>query len=547
MKSIFTFLLAISCFIAINAQNIGDFTSVEPDFQDELMHIPSTHAFQLLAQTGDALGDGSVMGPGSDLTAYLPINGSSTHGYLCVNSEWVPGGVAIFEIQLNNTTKLWEILGSKQANFDPFLCNITLPPLLTEPAGTMVNCSGGITPWGTVVTSEEFDDIPTGVCNVRGYKSFGWNVEIDPVTGEAMDYDNDGNKDKVWAMGCFSHENVVFAADSITAYQGEDNSSAGYMFKFVMDNKANLGSGKLYALKLDNNWQTTGKGTWKLIPNTSVNERNGVLSAAAAVGATPFDRVEDVEIGTDGQIYFASTGQNIVFRFTDIDTTIADFEIYVDNIQYSMVTASGTVQALFASPDNLAFDNQGNLWVDQDGGENYKWVIGANHTAQNPNVRIFANTPLDCEPTGTHFTPDGKYMFYSIQHPDSTNTQWQTDAGDRSVVFDKPSTVVVALKENLGDSTTGILGYFEDLGTFKDLSIYPNPVSDVFRIKLNSGVYDFADLRIYDMGGKEMKKARYFLNYGRNELQVDGSKLLKGSYILTLTHAKGTITKTFEK
>lgn len=540
-------LLALVAFSA-KAQQIGNFTSVAPVFQDELLHIPASHAFQVIAQEGDALGDGTVMGQWSDLTAYVPINGSSTHGYLCVNAEFVPGGVSIFEIQLNPNTKLWEVLNSKNADFSRFNCNVTIPGVLESPAGTIANCSGGVTPWGTVVTSEESDEVPQFICSYNGYKTFGWNVEINPVTGKPADYDNDGNPDKVWAMGCMKHENVAFANDSLTVYQGEDNSSAGYVFKFIMDTKANLGSGKLYALKLASNWTTTGQGQWILIPNTSKAERNGVTAAANSAGATKFDRVEDVEIGPDGKIYFTSTGQNLVFRFNDNDSTVSNFEIFVDNTTFPIVTSTGTVQALFSSPDNLAFDNQGNLWINQDGGENYFWVVGPTHTTATPDIRIFANTPDGCETTGTHFSPDGNYMFVSVQHPEENNSQWQSDVADRSVVFDKSTTMVIALKEFLGDTTTtGILGPNEDVGTLKNLVIYPNPVSDVFKLQVYSSIYDHVQLRIFDITGKEVKSAKYFLNLGRNELQVDGSQLPKGNYVLTIKHAKGNLTGTFQK
>jgi secreted PhoX family phosphatase len=542
MKSLPLSLL-FTFFSAFSFAQIGNFTSVEPTFQDELLHIPSSHAFQVLAQEGDVLTDGSSMGQWSDLTAYVPIDGSSTHGYLCVNSEFVPGAVSIFEIQLNPNTKLWEVLNSKNADFTAFNCNAGIAV-----AGTIANCSGGVTPWGTVVTSEESDEVPQFLCNYQGYKSFGWNVEIDPLTGDVVDYDNDGNPDKVWAMGNMKHENVAFANDSLTVYQGEDNSSAGFLYKFIMDNKTDLSSGKLYALKLASNWITSGEATWILIPNTTKSERNDVTAATNSLGATKFDRVEDIEIGPDGKIYFTSTGQNIVFRFNDVDNATANgFEIFIDNVNVPIQTESGTFQALFAAPDNLAFDNQGNLWINQDGGENYFWMVEPTHTVANPKVHVFANTPNGCESTGTHFTPDGKYMFISIQHPEATNVAWQNDVADRSVVFDKSATMVIALNEDLGDTTTGIAGPMEDTGMFNTLVVYPNPVAEVFNISLNSAIYDYVDIIIYDATGKQVKTTNLFVNLGRNELQIDASQLTVGQYVLTLRHRKGHITTTFQK
>ena len=64
--------------------------------------------------------------------------------------------------------------------------------------------------------------------------------------------------------------------------------------------------------------------------------------------------------------------------------------------------------------DNLAFDNDGNLWVMQDGGDFYIWVVKNGHTQASPDVEIFGITPAGAEPTGITFTPDNKYLFMSV-------------------------------------------------------------------------------------------------------------------------------------
>ena len=154
-----------------------------------------------------------------------------------------------------------------------------------------------------------------------------------------------------------------------------------------------------------------------------------------------------MEIGPDGKVYFASTGMGKVLRFTDDGATVSNLETFVDNVDF---TIEG-VTAKFEWPDNLAFDGDGNLWVLQDGGDNHIWVVGPGHTAINPQVKIFANTPQGSEPTGITFSPDYKYLFLSIQHPNGTNTTPQTDAAGNDVTFDNPTTLVIARTENLGN------------------------------------------------------------------------------------------------
>ena len=85
----------------MNAQNIADFTSVNPLVQTEQFVIPSSHAFQKIIEVDDALSEGGLMERNPDFTGFIPILNSSTNGYLSINSEKVPGTAAIFDINFN--------------------------------------------------------------------------------------------------------------------------------------------------------------------------------------------------------------------------------------------------------------------------------------------------------------------------------------------------------------------------------------------------------------------------------------------------------------
>ncbi len=44
----------------------------------------------------------------------------------------------------------------------------------------------------------------------NGYDDFGWAIEIDPATKTIVNQEGDrDDKDKLWAMGNFKHENAV--------------------------------------------------------------------------------------------------------------------------------------------------------------------------------------------------------------------------------------------------------------------------------------------------------------------------------------------------
>ncbi|AJT41862.1 PhoX family protein [Psychromicrobium lacuslunae] len=136
--------------------------------------------------------------------------------------------------------------------------------------GTLGNCSGGTTPWGTMLSGEEnfngyFVTAGTSATDKRygltskptnlgweqdeqrwdtrnpGYQNevnhFGWIVEVDP-------HDPQSTPVKHTAMGRLKHEgaNVIIAEDGhVVAYMGDDE-RFDYLYKFVSKNKYRPGN-----------------------------------------------------------------------------------------------------------------------------------------------------------------------------------------------------------------------------------------------------------------------------------------------------------------
>jgi secreted PhoX family phosphatase len=83
----------------------------------------------------------------------------------------------------------------------------------------------------------------------------------------------------------------------------------------------------------------------------------------------------------------------------------------------------------FSCPDNLAFDSKGNLWIatDMSGGamnkppytkfKNNGLFYVAMSGPEAGIVKQIASAPKDAELTGLSFSPDGKTLFMSVQHP----------------------------------------------------------------------------------------------------------------------------------
>ncbi|MCC9138534.1 alkaline phosphatase PhoX [Pontibacter silvestris] len=501
-------------------KTIGSFTSVKPIGQSGTITYPAeTHEIQMLAKSGvtsyNVGGTGTIPG-NNDFTAFIPIKGSSKKGYLSVNHENNPGGVSVLDMRLDESTNLWEVKAVKKVDFSTLV-------------KTERNCSGGITPWGTVITSEETTS--GGDANGDGYQDVGWQVEIDPASGKIVDHDGDGKPDKLWALGRMSHENIAVSKDRVTVYQAEDGGSSS-IYKFIANKPEQLSEGTLYVLKRDSETATTG--TWVQVPNTTQADRNNVYNTAKSLG-TNWRNPEDVEFGPDGKMYFTSKGTGTIWRFKDNGTTVSEIEAWVTPKLYEVYYNGGSQTEDWGTGiDNLTFDGEGNLWALQDGGRNNVWVIKPDHTPEKPNLQLFMTTPYGSESTGLNFSPDFKYGFISIQHPSGSNTDTFTDAAGNEVQFNKDITFVFARKEDLGKKNAD-RGKGNALVPAKLIDVYPNPFLTGTKVSLEMPEKANVVLEVHNMQGKSietlhsgvMNAGKYTFDFTPSEESDNGIYLVR--------------------
>jgi uncharacterized protein len=221
------------------------------------------------------------------------------------------------------------------------------------------------------------------------------------------------------AIGSKSHEGMRFDAQG-NLYSISER-TPGYIYKFVPDKAGDLSSGQTYAMKIvtPDGGVGTGRGTWVALDRAQVQIDAGL--AADGVAATGFGRPEDLEYRA-GTLYAAITSEH---RVIALDLSGDDVRVY-DYVRRGLNATTD-----FSMPDNLAFDNKGNLYITEDPGGSTSsgkrgddiWVAvgpnGQGHAGAAESVLRFATlTDCEAEPTGVYVDNRGlrSTVYVNIQH-----------------------------------------------------------------------------------------------------------------------------------
>jgi hypothetical protein len=132
--------------------------------------------------------------------------------------------------------------------------------------GLWIPCAGSVSPWGTFLSSEEYEPNAAATTNVQLSKfsenffgdaskakpyHYGWTPEV--IVNKAT---GSGTVVKHYSMGRFSKELAVIAPDQRTAYFGDDATNA-CTFLYIADKAADLSAGSLYAAKFSGAYNLT--------------------------------------------------------------------------------------------------------------------------------------------------------------------------------------------------------------------------------------------------------------------------------------------------
>lgn len=282
-------------------------------------------------------------------------------------------------------------------------------------AGTIRNCAGGITPWGSWLTCEEDVTRPNGRVN----RDHGYIFEVPALAPGLVD------PVPLTAMGRFNHEAACVDPATGIVYLTEDRED-GLLYRFLPTRPGQLADGGvLQALAVQGAADTRGKNgavslgvgewhgcDWITLDNPEAPDDDLRLRGAAA-GAALFARGEGIWMG-EGELYFTATsggaaGEGQVFRLRPSLHGQDALQLFFES----------TEKAQFSFGDNLTIAPNGHLVVceDQYTENAVNYIRGIT-----PAGRSY---PLACcrlptETAGACFSPDGRTMFLNIYSPAMT-------------------------------------------------------------------------------------------------------------------------------
>lgn len=275
--------------------------------------------------------------------------------------------------------------------------------------GTIVNCAGGPTPWGSWLSCEE---------SVEG-RAHGWTKEHGYVFEVPAAAGGPVRPEPLRAMGRFVHEAVAVDPGTGIVYETEDRLIAGF-YRFIPEEPGRLARGgrlQMLAVEGQPNLDTADGmtvGAW--MPATWVDiddpDPPGASGDAAAVfaqgfgrGGARFARLEGCWWG-DRSVYFHSTkggeaGVGQVWRYRPTAP---------DRGELVLVFESPSPDVL-DSPDNVTVSPRGGVVICEDG-DGVMHLRGL--TREGTIFDLARNVLNTTEFAGACFSPDGRILFVNI-------------------------------------------------------------------------------------------------------------------------------------
>lgn len=391
----------------------------------KVFDLPEGFSYTEISRTGDVMTDGLRVPGKPDGMAAFDVDGQCVlvrnHEMDAAWLEASPFGADQSLLSKIDAKKLYDdkpaLGGTTTIHFDTRTQRVEQQFLSL--AGTLRNCAGGPTPWGSWVTCEE-----TIVGPNDGFaKWHGYNFEVPAAANSLVE------PVPLVAMGRFNHEAIAVDPRTGIVYQTEDRND-GLIYRFIptVPGKLHLG-GRLQAMcvrgrpSLDlRNWVEPAQLFVGEIVEVEWIDMNDVESPddslrldGFARGAARFARGEGMWFGRSS-VFFACTNggrrkKGQIWRYvpSPFEGT-ADEKRFPGRLELFVEPNDGNI---VNNADNLCVAPWGDLFVCEDGsGENRVLRVG-----RDGRVSTFASNALnDSELAGVCFSPDGSTLFVSIQN-----------------------------------------------------------------------------------------------------------------------------------
>ena len=396
--------------------SFADYGPLVPDPAGTL-DLPRGFSYRLLSSLGNAMTDGCTVPDKADGMGCFSLGNDEI--VLIRNHELVPADDAGGVLAKGFGTRDGAIVPGGTTSIVLDATTLEVKREFRSLAGTIRNCSGGITPWGSWLTCEE---APTGPGQRFGEglaENHGWVFEVPANATGLID------AVPLKAMGRFNHEAACVDPRTGIVYLSEDRDDS-VLYRFVPTTPGRLGDGGLLqamvveGLSDTRNWTSAdmavgSRHTVRWIDCDDVESPNDDLrSRAAAKGAAVVARGEGIHTGTD-EIFVCSTngGQR---KLGQILRLVPGTGGEPDQIELFFESQS---KDQFNYGDNLTVGPNGHLIVCED---QYTEVVDNHLRGITPDGRAYTlgRLRMQTELAGGCFSPDGKWFFVNAYSPTRT-------------------------------------------------------------------------------------------------------------------------------